>query len=479
MAALLGILVPALVPAGSSAQASPEQAVVQAMFTSPTVDPSAFAASFTQQIPVATVQALIDGYRKRFGAVKSVGKAGDDYLVTFANGTVLTTIKLDGGGKIEGLRFHDETSPADTAAVEKVLSAEHVTADWFAPSFLAQITPAQLDTVLAQVRAQEGKFLSLEVRNGLYYAIYEKAENPVHVALDADGRIAALLLSPPVARTASRDDALAKLRAAAPQASYVILEGRTQVAALDADKPLAVGSAFKLAVLAALREQIAAGHSSWRDIVPLRAADKSLPSGTYQNWPDGAPITLDTYAAQMISISDNTAADALMHVVGKPALEALAPRNTPFLTTREMFALKSKDATSLRAEWRAGNVAQRRAILARIDAGPAPSLEQFDENPAYVDIEWYFSARELCALMARVQDLPLMTINPGFPKGAWKRVAFKGGSDIGALNLTSYVTAADGRSYCVAATFNDDRKPIDDSGAEAAYGAVLQQLSRR
>ena len=92
MAALLGILVPALAPAGSSAQASPEQAVVHAMFTSPTVDPSAFAAAFTQQIPVATVQALIDGYRKRFGAVKSVGKAADDYLVTFANGTVLTTI---------------------------------------------------------------------------------------------------------------------------------------------------------------------------------------------------------------------------------------------------------------------------------------------------------------------------------------------------------------------------------------------------
>ena len=135
----------------------------------------------------------------------------------------------------------------------------------------------------------------------------------MHVALDADGRIAALLLSPPVARTASLDDALAKLRAAAPQTSYLILEGRTQVAALDADRPLAVGSAFKLAVLAALREHVAAGHSSWRDIVPLRAADKSLPSGTYQDWPDGAPITLDTYAAQMISISDNTAADALIH----------------------------------------------------------------------------------------------------------------------------------------------------------------------
>jgi beta-lactamase class A len=474
---ILGLFVALLVLAAPAIAATPEQTALESMFHAKAVDPSLFAETFTAQVPVSTVQGLIDGYRRRFGELRSVAKDGSDYQLTFPKGSLRATINLDSNGKIAGLLFHDEVSDADRAALERVLKADHVSPEWFADSFLAQVPVVQLDAGLAQIRAQEGKFAKVEVRNGSYYSVFEKGENKTQIALDSAGKITTLFLGPPTARTSSLDDALQKLRAGPARVSYLILEGRTDVAALDADTPMAVGSAFKLAVLDALRIEIQQKRRSWRDVGPLESLAKSLPSGTYQDWPDGTPISLAAYAAQMISISDNTAADSLIRIVGRRAVEAVAPRNRPFLTTREMFQLKSKNAP-LRDEYRRANVEQRRALLARLDALPAPTIDGLDLSPAYLDIEWYFTPRELCGLMARVQDLELMTINPGFPKDSWKRVAYKGGSDAGVLNLTSYLTAPSGTSYCVTATWNDPKNPIDETAAEGAYGAVLDQLSK-
>ena len=39
-----------------------------------------------------------------------------------------------------------------------------------------------------------------------------------------------------------------------------------------------------------------------------------------QDWPKGAPVTLHTLATLMISISDNTATDQLIAIVGRDAI---------------------------------------------------------------------------------------------------------------------------------------------------------------
>ena len=89
-------------------------------------------------------------------------------------------------------------------------------------------------------------------------------------------------------------------------------------------------------MLSALRDQINRGSHRWSEVIPLRQAWKSYPSGILQRWPDGTPRTLATDAAEMISISDNTAADALIEIVGANALKPFAAGNNPFLKTREM-----------------------------------------------------------------------------------------------------------------------------------------------
>ena len=122
------------------------------------------------------------------------------------------------------------------------------------------------------------------------------------------------------------------------------------------------------------------------------------------------------------------------------------------LSTRELFQLKA-DA-SLRARWIGGDADAKRAVSAELLGRELPSLSAVSA-PHNEGAEWYVSATELCSLIEEVGGLDAMHINPGLASRTdWSEIAFKGGSEVGVLNLTSRLIAKDGAAYCVAATWN-------------------------
>lgn len=369
----------------------------------------------------------------------------------------------------------------DTARVrvDALLSAGHADPAWFSASFLLQVPVTQVDAILAQITKTLGTYQSLDGTRGDYTATFAKGTEEVLAHVDAEGHIDGLLFKTPKLRAASLEEALRDLRPDSGTLAYVIVKGNTDIASSNASQPLAVGSAFKLAVLAALRDEIARGRLRWSGVAPLQGRWKSLPSGVLQTWPDGTPISLASYASEMISISDNTAADMLIHVVGS-ALTPYAGGNQPFLTTRQAFILKSSPGAARRAGYlAAGTVPQRAAILRAVDDMPLPAVTALDAQPS-LGIEWHYSVRDLCALMHRVADLPLMSINPGVADAAdFTHVAYKGGSDAGVLNLTTQVTTKRGATYCFSATVNDAAGPVNERTFELAYAAVLGALTSR
>jgi len=288
--------------------------------------------------------------------------------------------------------------------------------------------------------------------------------------------IAAVALTALPARTAAQH--LPDLDAFGGSVAYVVERDGATIAQRNADEPLAVASAFKLSVLAALRNEIDGRRRSWSDVVALDPSWKSLPSGILQDWPDGSFVTLQTLSTLMISLSDNTAADALIAVLGRETIEPYAFDNIPLLTTREVLTLKSAGAASLRRRWRKSGIPQRRAMLSAIDAVPIGAIMEAGVQPADLDVEWHYGTRQLCALMRDVADLPLMSVEPGpAVPGDWLRVAYKGGSDAGVVNMTSVLTARDGTTYCVSATANDLRGTIDANAFRNAYARVIASLA--
>lgn len=362
------------------------------------------------------------------------------------------------------------------AALERLFTTEPLQAEWFTDDFLAEVPTAQLTTILMQITDQLGAYRRVEGDESPFTVVFASGTATAQIALDAQARISGLFFSDLTPNVENTDEAIAGFETLSGQVSVVALENEQERAALDADTPLAVGSSFKLAVLSALQDQIRAGAHAWDEVVQLEPEWKSLPSGILQDWPDGAPLTLQTLATLMISQSDNTATDALIAIVGREAVEAKTERNRPFLTTREAFQLKDPVNAQLLDRYRTGDEAAKRAVLRELQALPLPSANTFTNEPTALEVEWFFTVRELCDLMAQVQTLPLMSVNPGVTNpDRWARVAFKGGSEPGVLNLTTWLTAQGGTSYCVSAT-NNQNAPIDEAAFISPYNGLVETL---
>ena len=347
-------------------------------------------------------------------------------------------------------------------ALERFLTIRPIQAEWFAESFLAEVPLSQLEPGLRSITDQLGTYQGVEGNGSPFTVRFSRGTATAHISLDAQGQIDRLLLTD--LDFGGLDETVTRIAALPGQTNALVLKDGEAVAAHNADTPLGVGSGFKLAVLAALQDQIEAGAHAWDEVVELKPEWKSLPSGILQGWPDGTPLTLQTLATLMISLSDNTATDALIHVVGREAVEAKTERNRPFLTTQELSKLKDPENSALLEQYLAGDEAAKRAVLTELADLPLPNTAVFVGAPLALEVEWFFTPAELCTLMGEVQALPLMSVNSGglANPADWGRIAFKGGSEAGVLNLTTWLTGKDGASYCVTVTQNDPDAPVEE-----------------
>ncbi|HKT80539.1 MAG TPA: serine hydrolase [Vicinamibacterales bacterium] len=350
-------------------------------------------------------------------------------------------------------------------------------ANWFAPTMLAQVPMERLELIVKGLLDTNGVVTSVQpAEDGRFLVVFKKASVPTQITLDTEGRITGLFFAPPVPNKQTVDAVLPEFARLPGRVSVTVTENGRARAGFQSDRSLAVGSSFKLAILAALAEQVSNKTRGWNDVVLLRPEWKSLPSGVLQGWPDGTPLTLAALANQMISISDNTAADGLLDIAGRQAVERQAPRNRPFLTSRQMFILKADGNTELLRRYQSADEGNRRLLLKDIDSRPLPAAAQIRRVPTALDVEWFFTTDELCGLIEKVAGLPAFRINPGLvDPSAWGEVAFKGGSEPGVLNLTTALKSKSGRQYCVAATWNDD-SPVDENRFATLYRFLLAAL---
>lgn len=261
-------------------------------------------------------------------------------------------------------------------------------------------------------------------------------------------------------------------------------------------------SQFKLFVLGALANQISTGRISWDQTLTVQDAVRSLGngSGSLQFAPTGTAVPVEEVATKMISISDNTAADMLIGLVGRKHVEAQARRwttkasaNKPFLTTREMILLHY--VAGLADRYLATPRSQREAFLASsVDPLPLSAIASgFSQDPRYIEqIEWFASPDDVCRTFARLHVLskdsrlsPLSTIPThevggiGLDPTEWSAVWFKGGSEPGVLTLGWLATNHHGETFVVEAMVtNPDANLAPDSAtklvalAKEAFGLL-------
>jgi hypothetical protein len=227
---------------------------------------------------------------------------------------------------------------------------------------------------------------------------------------------------------------------------------------------------FKLFVLGALANEIRDHRLSWTQKVTVTGAIKVGGSGTLQDEPDGTTLSVEQAAIKMISISDNTAADLLLSLVGRAAVEHQVERwashpslDIPFLTVSELFALKYDDFPKLADHFLSLGPSARAAYLrSTIDAVPV-GAEVAVSSPRDVDtIEWFASPDDLCRAFVGLRSLraerglgpigTVLSVNDGgidLSASLWPTVWFKGGSEPGVLTLGYLARDNKGQTFVV------------------------------
>jgi hypothetical protein len=370
----------------------------------------------------------------------------------------------------------------------------------FHPDFLAQVPTAQLKGIFQQFYEQAGAVVrtvqtsSRDADYGEYRFETEKGMSfPGKIGIESGApyRIHTLWFGLPQLATTSPDEIISKLKALHGRSSLAVfqLDGGAPrlLHGLQPDAPMAIGSTFKLYVLGALAQEAAAGRVPWERVVRLEDGLKSLPSGVLQSWPAGTPLTVQALASEMISISDNTASDHLLHLLGRPKVEAAQKtmghatpeRNVPFLATHELFQLKAKGHAERASAYLARDAAGRRAYLddslSRMARTEIAGIEL--HSPVAIDrLEWFASTADLCRAMdwlrtrtegeANRRAAParaILAINPGveLDRKAWTYVGYKGGGEPGVLNMTWLLGRRDGAWFAVSASWNDETQTVD------------------
>ncbi|MGA2804074.1 MAG: serine hydrolase [Acidimicrobiales bacterium] len=366
----------------------------------------------------------------------------------------------------------------------------------FDAAFLAQVSPAELNqaleslappgsqTTLLQLSKVEARSLVALVRIGP--SLYS-----VELGVDSAGLIAGLLFKPAAATVVPQswskvDSQLAQI---APGVSLLAAKvdsdgSCSPVHSVLAGTPRPLGSMFKLFVLGALAQALHDHRLSWNQKVTVIAALKVGESGTLQGVPDGTKLTVEQAAVKMISVSDNTAADMLLELVGRSAVEnqvrnwsSHAALDVPFLTVSEMFALKYHDFPAMADHYLSLNSSERAAYLTSTVDKVTAGEEQSASAPRDINsIEWFASADDICralAGLAKFQAEPglgpiatvLSTNNGGLNlnSGTWPRVWFKGGSDPGVLTLGYLARDSSGQTFVVVVLTEDTAKPVQES----------------
>lgn len=277
----------------------------------------------------------------------------------------------------------------------------------------------------------------------------------------------------------------------------------------DEHRALNIGNTVRLYVLNALVDQIESsratdkvvGSINWDTRITIADNLKSLPSGRMQLETAGRSYPVRRFAELMMTADDNTAIDHIVTLLGRDVVETSvnarndnAALNTPFLLTREAFALKLVPDGRVAQDYIDAEDADQRTMLTEGELAKAkPDVEQlgaWKQSPQVAEIGWFASAEQLCELMKRMRELEVqrdtMLISPwirattgiGLDPQVWKSAAYVGASEPGVMSGVWLLERQDAKMYAVSVIWNSKSETEDQDSFNALAERATEILAK-
>ena len=379
----------------------------------------------------------------------------------------------------------------------------------FAAAFLAQIGPDDVNAHLEPLQTPSGGSLigllsaADDPVSLIAVAAFGDDQMTVTIAVDGAGLIGGLLLQPYQPPPASWDELDRDLDALAPHASFLAARVSpggtcTPIHQLASSTARPMESMCTLFVLGALADQIAAERVSWDQELTVTDAVKSP---GVQDVPAGTRMPVRQAAARIMEISDNTAADMLIQLLGRSTVEAQARRwsrhaalNVPFLTTREVLVLKDAGYPELANQYLSLPPGQRTEFLASsVDPVPLsqpqahPLLLPWPEPRDIGSIGWFASPDDIGRALAGLQQLatqpalaplgPILSANDagiGLDPARWPTVGSNSGFEAGILAAGYLATDSEGQTFVVVAMLSNPAEALPFPSVVTGLQAIIR-----
>ncbi len=382
--------------------------------------------------------------------------------------------------------------------------------DYFAPNFLQAVPTSQLDQIITGVNMQYGTALSIrsiapnDRHSGIIKLEFERATATLEMVVNPNAPflVSGLLLQGFDVIGDDYSDIEKEISALSGKAGFAIhrlKQGQAPrvVKQFRGGEQFAIGSTFKLYILAELAAQIERGRVRWSTIAPL--APKSSTLGGTEKWPAGSPLSLQSLATLMISVSDNNATDALISFLGRGNIESRVRqighddinKITPFLSTAEAFSFKMKANDKLRTDFLKASEREQQKIIARNKNRLSINnydAREFASGPLYInEIEWYASSTDIARLFDTLRQSSdpivknILSINSGIgPNDArkWTYLGYKGGSEPGVISMNFIVQSSQGDWYSISGSWNNPDKEVNQNQWVAIMTRILNVLAQ-
>ncbi|MGB0452384.1 MAG: serine hydrolase [Bacteriovoracaceae bacterium] len=450
-----------------------------------------FSEDYRNHLSYSKMQATSQGLKELFGyclKVEDVTTQGAITILTSQNKKVQLTLTTDGNAKsITSFNYHRH-SEADNSLMKKAnFICSQIKAnpsfnyeEHFGENFRKAIPKSRLVGILKSLHKQYGNCKQIEKeKDELVKEFYteHKNEKKLHfnIALENEGQrplISSLLYRGEklqIKELKSARDIKNELKKISGKTSLLLMDENEKVIIKhnhEAITPL--GSVFKLFVLEALAEEIKQGRISWDDQIKIENSFKSLPSGIMQNYKKGKKVTVFDAAEKMLSISDNTATDHLIELIGKRKIEkhiAGLPfvKNkqglTPFLKTRELFLVRAFWDEQTTSAYAKSSATKRRMMLANLktkisNKSLMDKLSTWSSPRSIYDIEWFSTPLEVCQLLVHLNKRNNEKINQVLSPNSSQNedvpyVAYKGGSEPGVLQQSYLIKNKNKPAQCL------------------------------
>lgn len=265
------------------------------------------------------------------------------------------------------------------------------------------------------------------------------------------------------------------------------------------NEEFAVGSSFKLFILGELIGEVNAGWKQPSDTMKLQRKFHGPPHSELALWPVGMPVTLNTLALKMISISDNTATDHLLHLLGREKIEERMKEmghshpevNIPLLSTREMTILRNRKLHEPGKRYQKLDEFEKRDLLKSLTSkDPDYSDDALDfDTASYKLAEWYASPMDMARALAWIKhhtedgseaaglrDVLTLDTKLHFDRREWKFAGFKGGSEDQLIAGNWLLQHRNGNWYTFHVFFNNPHGPVTPQQVGAVMGKILNAV---